>query len=202
MADIVFQPTFVHQEFVDGPDGDRVRADEPNGFNARFVAIESDLRQLSTVVDEIRTAVDARGTGPVQRVLNLPPILLPVVEQSSAWSITATGAASGLSGSTGLMDLALPDNVQILSFRAIGQVPSGSPGIISMSLTRVPIGGGTTDVLASMTANTDPFDTTTATDPALSTTATATFRYVIHAAVGSTAIEVTIAGFQIVYLTS
>lgn len=76
MADIVFRPTFVHKEFVDGPDGDRVRADEPNGFNARFGAIESDLRQLSTVVGQIDTALDRRGTGPAGHVLTLAPLLL------------------------------------------------------------------------------------------------------------------------------
>jgi len=92
MADIVFQPTFVHKEFVDGPDGDRVRADEPNGFNARFDAIESDLRQLSTVVAGIDAAVDRRATEPVGHLLNLPPMLLPVV-RSTPWRITADGAA-------------------------------------------------------------------------------------------------------------
>ncbi|WP_043686910.1 hypothetical protein [Streptomyces xylophagus] len=205
MADIVFQPTFVHKEFVDGPDGDRVRAGEPNGFNARFGAIESDLRQLSTVVGEIDAAVDQRGTGPVEHVLTLPPTLMPVSGAINSWKITVGGAAQAVDKVvSGVMEVALPDNVRLVSFRAAGQGQGGigTTGTAAISLARVPMPGGTPEELASMVGDTNPFDKTVAVDPAVATTATATFRYLIQATVGFTANPVTIAAFQIAYTSS
>ncbi|MFJ5302587.1 hypothetical protein [Streptomyces sp. NPDC088350] len=206
MADIVFQPTFVHKEFVDGPDGDRVRADEPNGFNARFTAIESDLRQLSGVVAQIDAAVAQRGTGPTTHLLSLPPTLLPVSGGGNAWITTTSGAAQAETTTdqktSGAMEVALPDNVQLASFRAMGQGGTSDVGTAAISLCRVPIPGGTPEVLASIAGDTDPFDKAAVVDPAVATTATATFRYIIQAAVTSTREPVTIAGFQIAYTSS
>lgn len=202
MADIVFQPTFVHKEFVDGPDGDRVRADEPNGFNARFDAIESDLRQLSTVVGQIDAAVDERGTGPVGHVLTLAPILQAV---GLAWRITPSGAAQAVDAtrtSNSLMEVDLPDNVQLVSFRAMGQGGTGPVSAATVTLSRVAIPGGTAQALATIIGDTDPFDETASIDPALATTATAAFRYIIQATAPHTAGPVTIAAFQIAYTTS
>jgi hypothetical protein len=199
MADIVFQPTFVHKEFVDGPDGDRVRADEPNGFNARFDAIESDLRQLSTVVAGIDAAVDRRATEPVGHLLNLPPMLLPVV-RSTPWRITADGAAQAVSnGVSGLMEVALPDNVQLTSFRAMGQGGAEVGGTAVISLSRVPVPSGTPQVLATIAGDANPFDHHAGVDPAVATTATATYRYIIQATAAVTTGPVTIAAFQIAY---
>jgi hypothetical protein len=75
VADISYTPTFQHHPWVDRVD--RVEAAGPNGFNSRFNAIESDLRQLSGVVTEIATTLDDLGTAPppptgVQRITFLP----------------------------------------------------------------------------------------------------------------------------------
>ncbi|WP_405975268.1 hypothetical protein OG496_47095 [Streptomyces sp. NBC_00988] len=204
MADIVFQPTFVHKEFVDGPDGDRVRADEPNGFNARFGAIESDLRQLSTVVGQIDTALDRRGTGPAGHVLTLAPLLLWAEGDPLAWRITASGAAtaSGDDVFYGLMEVALPDNALLTSFRAMGQVDNNGEGL-GISLSRVKIPGGTPEVLASVGGDTGPFDRSTDVDPTMAVTQTATYRYIIQAAFRSGGgTTVTLAAFQIAYTSS
>lgn len=199
MADIVFQPTFVHKEFVDGPDGDRVRADEPNGFNARFGAIESDLRQLSTVVGEIDTAIAGRGTGPVEHVLVLPPKLL-IIPARTNWTTTASGAAQALDhGVDGMMEVALPDNVRLVSFRAMGQNPSGAAAPPSISLSRVSIPGGAPETLAEISGDANPYDKTAVIDASVATTATVTFRYLIRASVTFAPQPVLIAGFQIVY---
>lgn len=202
MADIVFNPTFTHKEFVDGPDGDRVRADEPNGFNARFSAIESDLHQLSTVVAEIDAAVDQRGTGPVEHVLTLAPMLLEAGGDTIRWTITTSGAAQADDENVyGLMEVALPDNVQLTSFRVMGQVGINVVGL-AVSLSRVRIPGGTPEVLASIGGDTDPFDKTVDVDPSMATTVTATYRYIIQAALINSGTTVTLAAFQIAYTTS
>ncbi|MFJ3801078.1 hypothetical protein ACIPSJ_33000 [Streptomyces sp. NPDC090088] len=203
MADIVFQPTFVHKEFVDGPDGDRVRADEPNGFNARFGAIESDLRQLSAVVAEIDAAVDQRGTGPVEHVLTLAPMLLSAAGGTIAWRITPGGAAQVVQDEDayGLMEVALPDNVRLTSFRVMGQVGVNVVGLV-VSLSRVKIPGGTPEVLATVSGDADPFDRSTDVDPSKAVTATATYRYLIQASLIESGTTVTLAAFQIAYTSS
>ncbi|MFF7475884.1 hypothetical protein [Streptomyces sp. NPDC008092] len=202
MADIVFRPTFSHKEFVDGPDGDRVRADEPNGFNARFAAIETDLHQLALVVEQIDAAVDARGSGPVGHLLDLPPMLRTTSANALDWTITANGAAQAQGKNVyGLMELELPDNATLSTFRAVGQGSASAQGV-AVSLSRVRIPGGTPEVLASVDGGPDPFDATADIDPALATTVTATYRYIIQASVVSTDEPVTIAAFQIAYTTS
>ncbi|WP_089106500.1 hypothetical protein [Streptomyces hyaluromycini] len=202
MADISFNPTFSHREFVDGPDGDRVRAAEPNGFNARFGAIEDDLRQMSTVVDQIRAAIAARGTGPVEHVLVLPPKLL-VIPARTNWTTTASGAAQALDhGVDGMMEVALPDNVRLVSFRAMGQNPSGAAAPPDITLSRLAVPGGTPETLAEISGDTNPYDKTTVIDASVATTATATYRYLIRATVTFAPQPVTIAGFQIVYTSS
>ncbi|WOX14105.1 hypothetical protein [Streptomyces sp. N50] len=203
MADIVFQPTFVHQEFVDGPDGDRVRADEPNGFNARFAAIESDLRQLSGVVGQIDDAVDRRGTGPAGHVLTLAPLLM-AADGGLPWTITTSGAAtaSGEDVFYGQLEVALPDNARLTSFRAMGQAGNNVVEL-DISLSRVKIPGGTPEVLASVGGATDPFDRSTDVDPTTAVTQTATYRYLIQATfISGGGTTVTLAAFQIAYTTS
>ncbi|WP_405846334.1 hypothetical protein [Streptomyces sp. NBC_01518] len=202
MADIVFQPTFVHQEFVDGPDGDRVRADEPNGFNARFAAIESDLRQLSTVVGQIDDAVDRRGTGPAGHVLTLAPLLQGADGGSISWTITPGGAAQARDEDVyGQLEVTLPDNVQLTSFRVMGQVGLNVVGL-SVSLCRVRMPGGTPEVLASVSGDTDPFDRSADVDPTTAVTATATYRYLVQASLINSGTTVTLAAFQIAYTSS
>ncbi|WP_427924407.1 hypothetical protein [Streptomyces sp. cg40] len=203
MADIVFQPTFVHQEFVDGPDGDRVRAAEPNGFNARFGAIESDLRQLSTVVGQIDAAVDRRGTGPADHVLTLAPMLQGAAGGTLPWRITPSGAAQfgQDEDAYGLMEVALPDNVRLTSFRVMGQVGVNVVGL-AVLLSRVKIPGGTPEVLAGISGATDPFDSSADVDPSLAVTQTATYRYIVQASVINSGTSVTLAAFQIAYTSS
>ena len=203
MADIVFRPTFVHKEFVDGPDGDRVRAGEPNGFNARFDAIESDLRQLSTVVGQIDAAVDQRGREPAGHVLTLAPMLLGAAG-TLPWRITASGAAtaSGDDVFYGQMEVALPDNARLTSFRAMGQAGNNVVEL-DISLSRVKIPGGTPEVLASVGGDTDPFDRSTDVDPTMAVTQTATYRYIIQASfISGGGTTVTLAAFQIAYTSS
>ncbi|MDP9696693.1 UNVERIFIED_ORG: hypothetical protein J2X79_004276 [Arthrobacter globiformis] len=58
MSDISFTPTFHHTDYVDNRD--RVQAGGPNGFNARFRALATDLGKLSDVLTEVGDALQQR----------------------------------------------------------------------------------------------------------------------------------------------
>src|SRR5262245_25186839 len=114
MADLSFTQTFHHTDWVD--DVDRVRAAEPNGFNTRFNAIETDLQQLSAVVAQIDAVLSQGATGTKQRRLTLPPALV-TPQGATPWVIGGTGAASVTPGSSasGLLNLLLPNGVTLLA---------------------------------------------------------------------------------------
>lgn len=58
MSSISFTPKFHHTDYVDNRD--RVQAGGPNGFNARFQALEADLDKLSEVITEVSAALQVR----------------------------------------------------------------------------------------------------------------------------------------------
>jgi hypothetical protein len=58
MVDVSFTPTFRHTDYVDNRD--RVQAGGPNGFNARFRALEEDLGTVSEVITEVAGALKKR----------------------------------------------------------------------------------------------------------------------------------------------
>jgi hypothetical protein len=192
MADISFRPSFTNVDFVDGTD--RVRADEPNGFNARFNAIESDLHQLSTVVAQVDGILN-----PGAKVLRLtvPPTLLAL---DADWVGGITGAVSAKPGqaASGVLLLNLPAGSHLLSFRALGQARGGSA---TLSLARVPIAGGAAQPLASVTGDTDPFDKSKPIDSSVALVAIGTFRYLVQATTPVLPADaaVTLAAFQIAY---
>lgn len=196
MVDISFQPTFTNVDFTSG---DIVRAGEPNGFNARFNAIETDLHALSTVVAQVDSALSEGIAGVTQRRLTLPPTLIAPVG-AHPWVIGSGGTASVTPGSdaSGLVNLVLPAGVHLASFRALGQATDAAT---SISLIRVPYGGSTQQVLASVTGDANPFDRQAFIDPDVALTTPATTRYVITATVPTTPATavVTISAFQITY---
>lgn len=198
MADVSFTQTFHHTDWVD--DVDRVRAAEPNGFNARFNAIEADLQQLSAVVAQVDDVLSAGPSGTKQRRLTLPPMLAKPAG-ATGWVIGGGGAASVTPGSsaTGVLNLSLPNDVTLTTFRAVGQAAGAA---VSITLSRVPLGSATPQVLASVTGDTSPFDRSAQIDPAVARTATATTRYFIKATVPTTPATavVTLAAFQITYV--
>ena len=189
MADISFVPSFHHVDFVDDDaqvaNPDRVRADEPNGFNQRFGNIESDLTQLSTVVGQFTAAINARGTGGNTLRLTLPPALVPL-GSSPPWTITATGAAqtpTGVNGVRGLIEVSVPPGLAFVSLRAIGTCGAAGQPPVVVTLSRFPIQSAGPQEIATVTGGTAPFDLT---QPALPAAPTgASFRYFITASVAS-----------------
>jgi hypothetical protein len=196
MADISFTQTFHHTDWVD--DVDRVRAAEPNGFNARFTAIEADLQQLSAVVAQIDGVLNHAGS--TQR-LTLPAALVPL-EGATPWFNDSNGTVFVPPGSSasGLLNVALPNGVTLLAFRAFGRATGTT---VSISLSRVPIGGSTPQVLASVSGDADPFNRVALIDPVAAKTATATTRFLIQATAPTTPDTGTafasVSAFQITY---
>src|SRR5207248_2583009 len=58
MSDLSYTPTFFHKPWTDNVS--RITAGGEDGFNVRFAAIESDLHQVSTVVDKIALEIVTR----------------------------------------------------------------------------------------------------------------------------------------------
>jgi hypothetical protein len=144
VVDLHYAPTFHHDFWVDRRD--RCEAEGSNGFNVRFQAIESDLHRLSTVVDEISTAVAAVNAvpSPTADVVTFTPIMLPVVNQPE-WQTTATGlqtvfTAIGTSG-FGVANFAPPDGVTLTGIRVVGDFNGLLDGEAEFSLNvlRAPI---------------------------------------------------------------
>ncbi|WP_284744921.1 hypothetical protein [Amycolatopsis sp. RTGN1] len=202
MGDIRFTPQFQHVDWVDGKD--RVRAKDPNGFNARFSTIESDLVQFSTVVAKVDAKLDQIENRPPRRELWLPPQQLAGPGNAThGWQVTATGALVNTpSICTGVMDLLLPDGVRLLTFRAIGQTTNNVT--VAIKLSRAPIGlGAFPQAMATVTGSGAQYDVTVDVDPAQALTTTASVRYFIDARCENNFVAaVTISAFQIVYSTS
>jgi len=194
MADISFTQTFHHTDWVD--DIDRVRAAEPNGFNARFAAIETDLAQLSAVVAEVDDVLSHAGS---RQRLTLPPTLVPT-EGATPWLLGSDGSASVVPGSSasGLLNVVLPNGATLLSFRAFGLARGAS---VSISLSRVQIGSSTPQVLATVTGNAIPYNRVALIDPSVPKTSATTSRFLIQATVPVTPADafVSVGAFQITY---
>jgi hypothetical protein len=186
MPDISYQPAFHHTRWVNNVD--RVRAGGPNGFNVRFDAIENDLRQLSTVVTQINSALVQLlgGTPPAigPQQLNVP---ISFVSPNGTWFLNDSGTAqpNGLPNALALIPLSLPNHIQLQSMRAIGLFP-GAPLGLTIQLNRAPLtdGAQAADVLAQITGTspgmTNPYDQTATVDAALRSVELTTFRYFVR----------------------
>ena len=203
MGDIRYTPTFEANDLVD--EADLIAAAGARGFNARFHAISDDLVQFSAVVAQIDAALIAVATGPTEHTFWLPPQFLPATG-GAPWQLTPTGAAQDTPGTSpnGLVNLVLPDGVRLKSIRAIGQCTSGIT--VTIRLFRCPFGSRTTQVMSTITANGNPYDSTIPVDPSLARVATGTFRYFITATAPITPVtnttSVVVAGLQIAYSTA
>ncbi len=175
MANVSFTPTFHHTNFVDNRD--RVQAGGPNGFNARFGAIEADLTTLSSVVTNVDTELDALGAGPAptQQTLTLSPALVPVVG-AGAWAHDSSGYASRSGRGTGTL--------------RIGLFRSRLLSVVAPA-----------ERIARVTGDSNPFDHNEQADPNLALVDTTAFRYFIIATLDGAAAgdTVTLSGFQVLY---
>lgn len=205
MADISYTPHFHHTDWVDNVD--RVQAGGPNGFNARFTAIEGDLTGVSTVVTQINTALAQLGAHPPaqQQRLTLAPALV-ALQGVGSWGYDSSGIAvkpQGAGSVAGMMSLTLPDKVRMLSLRAVGQNISSS-ALVRISLFRAPLLGVNTvpDRLARVSGDGNPYDNTAAADPNFARVDLSTFRYYLIATVDNAGAGdvVTFSAVQLTYI--
>jgi len=192
MSDLRYTPTFSHSPWTDNVS--RVKAGRPDGFNERFAAIDSDLRQVSTVVAAIDTEMDALSPGGADGPLRLSvPLDLvgpdPLAPGSRGWFCDNTGAmhpAQGGAGGRGVMEVRLPQSIKLTSMRAIGLYP-GQPVRLSVSLARSSLFslGQPADTLVEVTdatpGMTDPYDVTRPVDQDFAIVDTTSFRYFLVA---------------------
>jgi hypothetical protein len=149
VADISYTPTFHHIAWLDRVD--RVEAAGPNGFNSRFNAIESDLRQVSTVVTQISDEMATIGTPPQtppptgEQRLRLTPVLKEVLGQ---WEYDTFGETSLIMSpdvniSLAVMNVELPQGARLKSLTARFEfAPPVNVNIVfrvSLSLSRLPL---------------------------------------------------------------
>jgi hypothetical protein len=189
MTDPSFTPTFHHVPWVDNVD--RVQAGGLNGFNIRFDAIGADLRQVSTVVDQIDDAIDALrdDPNPPQPTTVLVPLQVVSTNQAGfapggGWGYDEVGAispGSSIRGNGAVMDLDLPNQAVLVSFRVRGLF-SGDQADMSLSLSRASIADPTraVDVLGTVTdPGTNPYDITVTVDARFATVDNGSFRYAL-----------------------
>jgi hypothetical protein len=202
MADVSFTPTFHHTDYVDNRD--RVQAGGPNGFNARFSTIETDLKTLSTVVGKVDAALDALGAPtPTQRTLTLTPAFVPVAG-AGAWTHDASGFASrtgALTTLSGVMPAALPNGAVLVSLRALGQNSGTGSLRVSLLRSRLLPAVVPAERIVRVTGAGNPFDVSEQADPNLAQVDTTAFRYLLLATLdGATGSDVvTLAGFQVFF---
>lgn len=142
MADISYIPTFRDVPWTDRRD--RVAAGGPNGFNGKFNAIASDLRQLSTVVTRIGAAIDTSNAPPPaqQQRLSFTPVLQTTSSPTGGWTYDANGVVRASGGETfGVTNLTLPDGLRLTSVRVVGSIGRNSFGAGGggVSLVRTPL---------------------------------------------------------------
>ncbi|WP_089106499.1 hypothetical protein [Streptomyces hyaluromycini] len=142
MADIGYTPTFRDVPWTDRRD--RATASGPIGFNSKFNAIAGDLRQLSTVVTRIGTAIDASNAPPPpqQQRLSFTPVLHTTSSSTGEWAYDASGVVSTASGEAlGVANLTLPDGLRLTSVRVVGSIGRNSFGAGGggVSLLRTPL---------------------------------------------------------------
>lgn len=203
MANVSFTPSFTHTPWVDNRD--RVQASGPNGFNVRFAALQADLGNLSTAVQQIDSALDALEAGPgaQTRVVTQAPVLSPI-SGAAAWELDVQGNAfrsTNLTALSGIAAVVLPQAVTLSSLRAIGT--NSGTGALRIDLMRARLTGGVApERIARVVGDSAPFDTTVAATATLAVVDNVAFRYYILALLnGATAADsVSLSGFQISYL--
>ena len=189
MTDLSFTPTFQHTDWIDNVD--RIRAGGPTGFNVRFDAIDSDLQQASAVVQQIDAALALPADGPPTGTQLLTPGLdlasLDDLGSGRGWFYDPTGAAHPATGSGGfgaVMGLTLPDQVRLISFRAIGlYTPTDitlSINLYRKSLVDLELAPDLVALISNSTAGfTNPYDVTVPVFADHAAVDTSTFHYYI-----------------------
>jgi hypothetical protein len=189
-AELSYLPTFHHDPWFDQLDP--VEAGGRNGFNIRFRTIERDLGQVSTVVDQMATALRTTrrpgpgGVGPPAQ-LTFTPNLLPV-RTGSVFTFQPNGVPVGASeglAAIGVANLALPERRRLTTVRFRGSIDSSGGSTTNraiLSLLRGDLSNQASfETLAAVAAvETGPFDITATVPDGQALVDLHLFRYVLR----------------------
>ncbi len=132
MANITYNRAFQHVDWIDNEDV--VQAGGEKGFNTRFHAIEDEFDKLSSVFQQIKTALESLGAqvgAPL--TIGLEPILLPFganLQWSTVfWSRVSGGQPFGTfvekptaqDQAWGVLPLSLPNGVKLTKIKVLGE---------------------------------------------------------------------------------
>ncbi|MFI6448378.1 hypothetical protein [Kitasatospora sp. NPDC050543] len=146
MAITPYTPKFSHTDWIDNED--RVQAGGENGFNIRFHNLETEFatlaeQHLNPLINSLST------TGP--SFLSLIPILAPklspdaapIATMPPAWVLVGESAQkiSGVSEAHGIMNITLPDGVEIKSMMVAGSQSVPTDPFPSLVLRRKAVEG-------------------------------------------------------------
>ncbi len=201
---ITYTPAFQHEDWIDNVD--RVQAGGDNGFNLRFHALESEFSQLSALIAQIDAALTALGQAPPPRILRSSFTPNLVATGASGWSHGPGFAQkqANVTSAQGMMSIDLPHGVNLRSFRATGRnVSRGSSLRITLHRQGVDAAAVTSDILARLDGNSNPFDVNTVIEQQYEVVDTDHFRYFITAELNGAAgtDQVILFTFQIAYMT-
>ncbi|MFG1997560.1 hypothetical protein ACGFNU_00240 [Spirillospora sp. NPDC048911] len=190
MASFSYIPRFHHPAFHDHID--LVTADGSGGFNIRFDTIESDLKALTPLINDMGTAIDALNA----RVPPLPPTAtqsftptLQPLGTGTPWILQSSGnaVAPTTGGPSGVLILNLPDRVRMTSIRIRGKGTPPPGQNAAFFLIRTSVADGTTQTVVQFDTGTVPFGTAQALpNTAISVVDLANFRYSFTANSGAT----------------
>lgn len=132
MADISYKRAFRHIDWIDNEDV--VQAGGEKGFNSKFHGIEDEFDKLTSVIQQIRIALDSLGTqvsAPI--TIGVTPILLPFGANPQwsaiAWSRISGGQPlgtfvekpAGQDQAWGVLPLSLPNGVKLTLIKVLGE---------------------------------------------------------------------------------
>lgn len=182
-VNLSYTPTFRHKNWINNVS--RVTAGGPDGFNVRLDAIDADLRQAASVVDQIDTALRQAASGLLFGQQTLTPALDFVPLSSPGWFYDTIGTAHPAvdTGGDAVLDLTIPDGVQLVAFRAVGRINA----TLSVTLFRASLTDPSRppDQLAQVSdatpGITNPYDVTTGITAAFAVVDNDSFRYYVLA---------------------
>jgi len=152
-----YAPKFTHTDWIDNED--RVQAGGENGFNLRFHKLEA---EFATLADEHLNPL-IQSLARADSFLSLVPILTPTrvpdtgTQPPLPWLVGTDVAqkAPGAAEAHGIMNVVLPEGVELKSFQVFGTKPNDG-STITVTLRRKDFSGAGAEDLCRVTVLNTP----------------------------------------------
>ncbi len=144
---ISYTPVFQPPNWTDNVD--RVSAGGPTGFNIQFIGLMNEFTQLSTIISQISTALDALSRPVSQTVtLSFAPNFLQDGNKTN-WAQSAGLATNAGPSASGWLQLQLPNGSHIQSITVFGQ-KTGQVTSLQVELVRQTIVDSVSTVMSTI----------------------------------------------------